>query len=289
MEDNKSKIEFLLSRVSASDFDSVRGVLNQLFSFLDNTYRSVNYSNKHVEKVFNKYITGQGVRYSIPDDFEEAKMLCFALYKMTAENPECLYSLFHENNFNNALQRMHDQCFDYFLQAIQDITQETNPISQINGENMISIFVSHAKTDENLVSNLIKMLKDSIDINHKEIRCSSVPGYKFTGSTHVSTAIRTELIESKIVLGIISENSVKSNYVLFELGAGWCLEKATALIDKKTDYSDIPGPLSENHALKLSEKSDLYSLIDLTSEKTGKSKNDINLINDAVDTFLNSI
>ena len=159
----------------------------------------------------------------------------------------------------------------------------------IEEKDMITIFISHAKSDEALATNLVKLITDSLEVPQTTIRCTSVPGYKFSGATHVSSQIRKELNESKIVIGIISKNSLMSSYVLFELGAGWLLEKAYALISNDVDFTDLPGPLIENHALKLDDRNDLFSLIEDLCRTTGNKQKTMSLVNAAVEAFLNSL
>ena len=133
----------------------------------------------------------------------------------------------------------------------------------------IAVFVSHAAADERLVTRFMRVLEATFVLPASGfIRCTTVPGYRLSSGSHTSTTLKGELNESQVVLGIVTEASLKSNYVLFELGAGWALNKWTvALLGPKLEYTSIPGPLRETHALKLESAQDVHQLLDELAEK----------------------
>lgn len=127
----------------------------------------------------------------------------------------------------------------------------------------IKIFISHSSEDEELVQLILRILEDSLEIADGSIRCTSVPGYKLLAGAHTSTTLKDDLTESELIIGVITRNSLKSGYVLFELGASWGMGKWTiALLGKDVDFNDIPGPLKENNAIRITDRADLFQLID---------------------------
>jgi hypothetical protein len=193
------------------------------------------------------------------------------------------------------------------LEDMEDITSSLvkevkNSYNQLTTENKIKgvknmnpeqvqkieLFISHSSADENLAKQLISLIKDTIKFETKEIRCTSVDGYKLPPG-HTSSMLKKELEECSIVIGLITESSIKSNYVNFELGVGWYLDKAWAILDTNINYNQIPGPLSEHNAIKLNDSGDISSLLDNIIEKTQKKHESISIINSKIKDFLNSL
>lgn len=226
---------------------------------------------------------------------QEFDEISYSLPAFTDVTPESAHDSAYQRDLEQAealLESCIRQIEEYWPDDNAIRSQNENDKTSMVGieeKDMITIFISHAKNDEALATNFVKLITDSLEIPQTGIRCTSVPGYKFSGATHVSSQIRKELNESKIVLGIISKNSLMSSYVLFELGAGWLLEKAYALISNDIDFVNIPGPLKENHALKLNDRNDLFSLIEDLCKTTGNKQKTMSLVNAAVEAFLNSL
>jgi len=127
----------------------------------------------------------------------------------------------------------------------------------------IKIFLSHAATDEKLASALVDCIFSCMVLEDEEVRCTSVPGHKLPIGGDSSTILRDELSETGVVIGLLTQNSIVSSWVLFELGATWGAGKnLQPLLADDVDYSDIPGPLAGCHAGKLAEKNDLVQFFE---------------------------
>ncbi len=134
----------------------------------------------------------------------------------------------------------------------------------------IQVFVSHASEDQSLAAALVKVLRENLIIDTKHIRCTSVPGYKPITGLRFSDSLRLELVSAKAVIGLVTPNSVKSNYVLFELGAAWGGRVPTfPLMAKGATYKDLPGPLSETNARNLTTSSEISQMIQDLSKVAG--------------------
>lgn len=157
-------------------------------------------------------------------------------------------------------------------------------LSAENKMGKIKIFISHAHDDVALASELLNLIRGCIKIYASEIRCTSVPGYALPLG-HISGQIKEELSGCDIVIGLITRNGIESDYVNFELGVGWYLNKAWALLNDEVDYADIPGPLKEHYALKLNNAGDLMTLITEISTKANLHTENLNIINEKVQEF----
>jgi len=172
--------------------------------------------------------------------------------------------------------------------AISNNIAAVNDIKSME-DNMISLFISHSSIDIKLSENFVYMLKGCLGIESKFIRCSSVPGFKYDGLIHVSTKIKSEISDCRAVVGIITKNSLKSSYVIFELGAGWLLGKAYAFIDRDVEIEDLPGPLKENHILKIHDINDLRQFIDSIAAIGVGKKESVNVIETTINKFIETL
>ncbi|MDF2440409.1 MAG: hypothetical protein JWN98_1393, partial [Abditibacteriota bacterium] len=87
--------------------------------------------------------------------------------------------------------------------------------------NSIDIFVSHSSADEKVAKALIDLLRDAFRLDSNKIRCTSVAGYKLKAGAHTEPELRREVQQARVFIGLLSEVSLDSAYVLFELGARW--------------------------------------------------------------------
>ena len=86
------------------------------------------------------------------------------------------------------------------------------------------IFISHSSQDLEFVEALVDLIEATLKIK-PEIRCTSVPGYKLKTETKTDERLRIEINDARLLMGVITPSSMKSAYVLFELGARWVIDK----------------------------------------------------------------
>ncbi|MDP1929272.1 MAG: toll/interleukin-1 receptor domain-containing protein [Thiobacillus sp.] len=151
-----------------------------------------------------------------------------------------------------------------FLESSAPRGAPVSPQLNSSGENQrVKIFISHASVDEPLASALVDCIFSSMVLDDSDVRCTSVPGHKLEIGSEFVHAIRTELDESAVVVGVITENAIRSGWVLFELGAAWGAEKKLKpLVSDEVKVAALPGPLSGRHAARLSDESDVLQFLD---------------------------
>ncbi len=114
----------------------------------------------------------------------------------------------------------------------------------------IKIFVSHAAKDVEFAKALVNCLESCLEIPDKTIRCTSVPGYKLAPGDVSDDVLRDNLAQCLVVIGLLTETSLLSGYVIMELGAAWGLKKTTsAILAPGVNFDRIPGPLARRHAI----------------------------------------
>jgi TIR domain len=132
--------------------------------------------------------------------------------------------------------------------------------------NMVKIFISHSSHDIELVSKIVDFLRTALNLTSRDIRCTSLDGYRLPGGANFNDQLRQEVYESQVFIGLISPASFQSQYVLFELGARWGANKQLIpLLSPNLDSSLIKEPLKSLNALKCNNSS-LIQLVEELSE-----------------------
>jgi TIR domain len=154
----------------------------------------------------------------------------------------------------------------------------------------IKIFVSHSGKDSEIAKNLVQWIEGCLVVPSDTIRCTSVHGYKLSAGDTTGESLRRDLISCNMVLGLLTDTSLESAYVLMELGAAWALKKRVGcLLLPGISFSKIQGPIAGNHAIHLNERADLISLADTLSEETKFQSRNSTQRFVATDTFSNYI
>ena len=131
----------------------------------------------------------------------------------------------------------------------------------------IEVFISHATADESLAAALVDLFQSALALPAAAIRCTSVTGYCLRGGADVDERLRREVDDANAFIGIISHQSLRSTYVLFELGARWGANlHLIPVLAPGLGPDVLIGPLSGLHALK-TDRDGLTQLVeDLGSE-----------------------
>lgn len=131
----------------------------------------------------------------------------------------------------------------------------------------MDIFISHSSSDTEIAKALIDIIRKALNIKSNSIRCTSVPGYKLPAGASTDEQLRTEIISSKVFIGLITSSSITSTYVLFELGARWGMNlPLIPLICDKLGTSLLDGPIKNINALSALNASDLLQFLHDLSE-----------------------
>ena len=80
----------------------------------------------------------------------------------------------------------------------------------------VRVYVSHVREDIELASDLVELLESSLGLEQVELGCTSLPGYA-TGDQAAADA--------QVVVALVSERSVRSFQLGFEIGAAWSRRK----------------------------------------------------------------
>jgi hypothetical protein len=152
-----------------------------------------------------------------------------------------------------------------------DLGEETPVTSPKANETRagLQIFISHSSKDRALAEALIDLLKSALGIPSNQIRCSSVDGHRLPIGVDTQTKLRGEVTAAKVVIGLVTPNSLASSYVMFELGARWGAELFLAPLLAGVNPGGLSGPLSLLNALSTSEESQIHQFLDDVSKELG--------------------
>ena len=135
----------------------------------------------------------------------------------------------------------------------------------------IEIFISHSSRDSELAKALVDIFRAALNLQASRIRCTSVNGYKLEVGANTNEQLRKETVEARVLVGLITDVSIDSAYVLFELGARWGAREFLApLLGAGRGPEILAGPLSGLNAL-LCTREDLFQLVADIATQLGKS------------------
>jgi hypothetical protein len=126
----------------------------------------------------------------------------------------------------------------------------------------ISVFLSHSSEDKALAESLGSLFRKALQLRAGEIRITSADGYRLHGGDKTDEALRREIVEADIFVALITPLSIRSQYVLFELGARWgCGRRLTPLLAGGTIARTLGSPLASLMCLDAGNEAQLMQLI----------------------------
>ena len=126
----------------------------------------------------------------------------------------------------------------------------------------VDVFISHSARDEDIARALTELLRSALNIPHRQIRCTSLAGHGYTVGVSFNEQLRSEVKEARFFIGLITPDSIRSPYVLFELGARWGSDKELAPVLAAGAGPDLlKGPLSVLSALDCSLAGHVHQLV----------------------------
>lgn len=135
----------------------------------------------------------------------------------------------------------------------------------------MAVFLSHSNKDEELASAIIELLMAAFGLTRDKIRCTSVPGSKLRAGAVTDQELRDEIASARAFIGLLTPASLRSQYVLAELGARWQIGgPLTGVLAKGATASRLSGPVAAVNVLKAHVEEDLHQLIGDLRKELGK-------------------
>ena len=132
---------------------------------------------------------------------------------------------------------------------------------------MTRIFISHSHADRQIASLLVDFLLAALELKPEEIRCTSVPGHQLPFGTSISEQLKKDLDKATSLIALITKDSLRSTWVLFELGSSWATGKIVVpILGPGISYSDLPGPLKQYPSVQIEDENSYYRIIDAINQ-----------------------
>jgi hypothetical protein len=126
----------------------------------------------------------------------------------------------------------------------------------------LDLFISHSSKDKRLAKSLIEFLRAALAIPADRVRCTSVDGYKLSGGAKTESELKKEIRDTQCFIGLITPDSLQSQFVLFELGARWGLdEHLVPILGGGVTAGSLHPPLSNLNALNSTSQSEMEQLV----------------------------
>lgn len=160
------------------------------------------------------------------------------------------------------------------------------PSPQLHGTSM-KIFVSHSSKDKAIAEAFVNLIKTALNIPSKDIRCTSVEGYKLPAGADSNEQLRSEVFGCEVFVALLSPTSMKSMYVMFELGARWGTKRHLVPIRVGgLDPSALKAPLSGIHAISGESEPDMHQLLSDLGKKLSLDVENAAAYSKALSTFV---
>lgn len=174
------------------------------------------------------------------------------------------------------------------LHGIPTPDQAADPTLELKQmESGMKVFISHSSADRDAAAAFVELLRTALLIPAKEIRCTSVDGYKLAGGTNANDQLRQEVFDAETFVALLSPSSMASVYVMFELGARWGANRhLVPLMIGGVKPSDLKAPLSAIHAVSSASEGDMYQLVDTLAGQLSLSAETPNVYMKALKLFV---
>jgi hypothetical protein len=157
------------------------------------------------------------------------------------------------------------------LQAVSEIQPErgserseaaSSLVTGVPAMSLIRVFISHSSKDREFVILLIDLIRSALNFPADQIRCTSVDGYRLPAGASIAEQLRREIHEAQVFIGVISQSSLQSLYMTFELGARWGAQKhLIPLLAPGVAHTLLSSPLADLNALEATAPAQLHQLV----------------------------
>jgi hypothetical protein len=114
--------------------------------------------------------------------------------------------------------------------------------------------VSHKETDQQIARCAVNLIIESLAVTSEDIVCSSVPGHALRFGTTIESQLKTGIQEGKALFALLTQDSIMSSWVLYELGAAWGLDRLIIpILGPGVAYKDLPGSLAQYPCISVDE------------------------------------
>jgi hypothetical protein len=166
-------------------------------------------------------------------------------------------------------------CFRLFDEDVPRLAGELDAAIREPVRPLPRIFISHRHEDRTTAAALMELLKLAFQAEKTDIRCTSVTSHGLETGVQTSSQLRSSIVGAEVVIGILTPNVSRSDYVLLELGAAWgCGIPTLPVTANGASATDVPPILDELHRISLESKDGCLRLIEDIARRTSLLQNE---------------
>jgi hypothetical protein len=134
---------------------------------------------------------------------------------------------------------------------IEQVIGKTNRRRQVPSASQdtpptVVIFLSHSSDDSEVAYCIAESLSEVLSLREGEVRCTSAPRFNLDLQLKVEEALRKEIVDSIVFIGIISNTALRSAWVFLEHGARWEVDRPMIpLLLGKVKPEKLPSPIAK--------------------------------------------
>ena len=218
-----------------------------------------------------------------PDDQEERLALQLELVRSMAEERFNVLDLarnflYVQNSFDDHVAEFGQQVFRPFVRDFLRFVHRdpafTAGLNQaddasagdVDMSTRLALFVSHSSNNASVAKALVTLFEKALKISAREIRCSSVNGYRLPAGAETNEQLRSEVFQAEVMVALLTPQSLNSQYVLFELGARWGARRPLfPVLAVGVETGDLEAPLNGLNALSLESEDQVRQLLEDTA------------------------
>ena len=95
----------------------------------------------------------------------------------------------------------------------------------VPGSTARRVFLSHADSDSEMASSLARLIERACSLERAQILCTSSPAYDLSAGEDWIDALRAAIHDGDLIVFLISEAFLASDFCGFELGAAWIVKE----------------------------------------------------------------
>lgn len=134
---------------------------------------------------------------------------------------------------------------------------------------VLKVFISHSSGDAAFASQIVDLLEKALHLTPAAIRCTTVDGYGLAPGAVTDETLKREIFEADSFIALLTPSSLKSMYVLFELGARWGAGRHFVPLLLGAEPEALDGPLRALNVLKATNESHIHALIESVAAALG--------------------
>jgi hypothetical protein len=132
----------------------------------------------------------------------------------------------------------------------------------------LDVFISHSHQDHLIAGTFVNFLNTAVGLEPKNIRCTSYLPTSLSAGGKIEEELRRDIKRCELFMPLITANTLKSEFVLFEIGAAWIQEKEIIpVVYGETSSLRLPSLLSGLHCTDISGLDGLVKLAEHLSKE----------------------